>query len=1577
MATADQQVHSKLEASRKELLDLGLRNPLLNYRTLRSRGVEVVEELPSQVFRALVREGKSMTFLPGQEEHERRGDVEQDDGWLYDLPDDRHSDLKLQTRETPKKLEKRLLDTYYTARTYVEEQGVSILYLALGMLNWYEADASQEARRAPLILVPVELERSTARERFHLKHSGGEVGVNLSLVSKMKSDFTLSIPLLSDTEELDVEAYFTEVHQAVRGQSRWFVDAGAVALGFFSFGKFMMYHDLDVSTWPSDAKPDEHPVLRALLLPEGFDEPPPQLTEEDHLDEHLKPTNALQVVDADSTQTLAILDAVQGRNLVIQGPPGTGKSQTITNLIAEAIGRGKTVLFVAEKMAALEVVKRRLDRVGLGVACLELHSHKANKKELLTELRRTFELGSPRVAELESEINLLTQLQARINAYCESVNAPMCMSGITPYDAFGHLLQLRESYPEVTLSRIPLTDVAGWTRDELKRREALVEELQARLAEMGVPRNLAFWGSRRKVVLPTEQGRISEQLEAALRATVALREASAQLSESLGLPIALNIADAEVLTAGARRAIQSPHLHGIQLRTGDWQARRDDLRKLFESGHKLSQLRSRYEKVLIPDAWEQDLLEVRQHLVAYGQKWWRILSGTYRRARARLAGLMREPLPKSTDEQLAIIDAVLEARRHKEVVRQYESLGAGLFGSQWQGERSDWAVLARVAEWVFKLYDDVGEGHVPQGLVDFLAGEPNLNKLKPEVAVLESALAEHRTSVQKVIEAIDLDEDVKFGRGDRLVAQGFVRQEELLGTWLWKLDELNYTAAWNNISETCRAERLEEVVRVAEEWPLAGRLIVAAFRQSYLEILLEHAFEEHAALRTFDRTSHEEVIRKFQQLDNLLLAYNRARLATAHWQRLPQHQAGGQLGVLQREFQKRSRHLPIRQLIAKAGAAVQSIKPVFMMSPLSIANFIPPGGVKFDLVVFDEASQVKPVDAFGATLRARQAVVVGDSKQLPPTSFFDSLIKEEDVDEENVTGDMESVLGLFAAQGAPQRMLRWHYRSRHESLIAVSNQEFYDNRLVVFPSPDADRQQTGLLYRLLPETFYEPGKGTNSQEAEAVAQAVMEHARTHPELTLGVAAFSLRQRQTILDRLERMRREDSTCESFFASHPHEPFFVKNLENVQGDERDCIFISMGYGRTASGFISMNFGPLNRDGGERRLNVLITRARVRCEVFTNLTADDIDLGRTEARGVRSLKTFLSYAQHGRLDVPQLTGRGLGSPFEEVVHAALRSLGYQLTPQVGSAGFFIDLAVVDTQQPGRFLLGIECDGRTYHSARSARDRDRLRQRVLEDLGWRIHRVWSTDWFRNPERELQRVVAAVEEAKLYHRQAVSGRTNPTDDDLTHATVEREERAVVVATSTSEIPPYETARLNISLGFQELHSVPRETLAAWLAEVVAVEAPVHFNEAARRIAETAGVGRVGQRIRAALEVACTYASRAGRVRREGEFLWKPEHEQTYLRDRSALPASSRKLEFVADEEIALAILKAVTDSYGIEATQIPSAACKLLGFSTVSEERRRRVARVIDALVAERKLVEQGGHLKMADSIKPQDIPS
>jgi len=448
-----------------------------------------------------------------------------------------------------------------------------------------------------------------------------------------------------------------------------------------------------------------------------------------------------------------------------------------------------------------------------------------------------------------------------------------------------------------------------------------------------------------------------------------------------------------------------------------------------------------------------------------------------------------------------------------------------------------------------------------------------------------------------------------------------------------------------------------------------------------------------------------------------------------------------------------------------------------------------------------------------------------------------------------------------------------------------------------------------------------------------------------------VAAFSHSQAQVIQDQLELLRRQDPSCEDFFSRHPEEPFFVKNLENVQGDERDVIYISIGYGKREDGLFSMNFGPLNNVGGERRLNVLITRARSRCEVFSNITANDIDLNRTQSLGVIALKTFLKYAETGILDVPRPSGKSADSPFEEAVADELRKLGYTVDHQVGSGGFFIDLAILDEEKRGNYLLGIECDGASYHSARSARDRDRLRQQVLEGLGWKIHRIWSTDWFKNPDRELRRVIESIEVAKTEHLTSNEQPVRPQAMTSSYSSVERLE-GKLDGPQTIEISPYRKSNVWVETGSYELHQVWHKTMANWIRSIVDVESPVHIAEVTKRITEAAGLKRTGRRIREAIKGAASYAASENILRQKGDFLWRTDMEHPQVRDRRNLPAASREIAMIASEEIARALDTVVDASFGIEHESAILEACRLFGLRRVTESTAKVVKKVLDEMI-------------------------
>ena len=1452
----------QIQASRTELLDLGLRNPLLNYRALKSRGVEAVDEMPSAVFDILVHRGREMSFRPRPDDDEdyEPSQPNRDEGG--DTVAGRHTDRYLQTNEPSDRLQTRLLRTYYTANTAIEEQGVNTLFVALGMVEWYESESSDNLRKAPLVLVPVELSRTSARGRFNIGYTGEELGANLSFIEKARVDFGIRVLGLPDEEDLDLDKYFSSVARRTKDIKRWSVDRRSVVLGFFSFSKFLMYRDLDPDNdeWPDGSGPLKSKIVRALYQ-DGFTESASAIGDEDHLDEHLRPEDVHHVVDADSSQAVAIHDANNGRNLVIQGPPGTGKSQTITNIIAEAVGAGKKVLFVSEKMAALEVVKRRLDELHLGDACLELHSHKTAKKVVLDELKRAWDLGKPNVEGMKDDFAALARVRSGLNEYAEAVNSLVGSTGVSPFKAYGELLRIRPSVGGNALPRPEIDGIDSWSRSEFDEKRNAVSNLQDSLKTAGAPRDHIFWGCQLEVALPSDVSAIRGSIDADLVSLDAALDATRALGNALRMDAPEDAGGTEKLVNIAEHVASAPEIHGIDLKASEWRDQRDSIELMRKSGVRLSRLHNEFDSVLTPDAWTADVSDIRHTLDTTGRRRLRILSATYRRAKKHLAMLCRGELPGDLEHQIELAEAILEARRLRETLDRQASVASAALGRLWQEEETGWDEASPAIAWTLNLFEDLDNGKVDPNVVRVLADGPDDSGLTELANRMRAALDSLISCSEGVQDSLQMDREKRFGHPNGLTGLPFEEQQQVLKDWASRMDEIHDITRVNNALAAAESEGLHSIAELAGEWKVAPYLLTTCFEHTRYEHILDRAFAERPALVRFDGRSHESQIRRFGEMDNLVLDHNRRRVAYAHWARLPSNapllrpsssgRGLGQLGIVRREMAKKRRHLPIRRLIAEAGDVIQFIKPVFMMSPMSIATYIEPGSVNFDLVLFDEASQVRPVDALGALMRAEQAVVVGDDRQLPPTSFFDAVTHTDEGDdsEESVTKNMESILGLMRSKGCPSKLLRWHYRSRHESLIALSNREFYENRLVVFPSPDSGKRHVGLQYHHIPDSVYDRGRSrTNRKEAGEVAKAVMEHAREHPELTLGVAAFSVAQMEAILDQLELLRHMYPDFEPFFGAHPEEPFFVKNLENVQGDERDVIFISVGYGRDANGQVTMNFGPLSRDGGERRLNVIITRARRRCHVFTNLRADDINLGDSSSAGVRAFKTFLAYAENGVLpsDMPIASERDVDSPFQREVASRLRSLGYEVHEEVASGGKFVDIGIVDSDRPGRYLLGIECDGAAYHSSRSARDRDRIREQHLKSLGWQLHRIWSTDWFRNPERELSRAAKTIEQAKV---------AQPAERTVeSRAKLEIERSHDPQPAGEHDVAAYELARPNVSLHGYELHELPANYLLDPITEVVRVESPVHVSEVKRRIADAVGVKRIGARIEANLD---------------------------------------------------------------------------------------------------------------------------
>ncbi len=1572
-----------LEESRRELLDLSTRNRLLSMpvESKSARVVNVRDEKSDQVFRMLFGEKKSFAFLPGLEKKAPSSPDQQAGELVPDFDDEeaglpqpdedndeetgearRHIDTKLQTSLTSDGLQRRLLSLYRDAQLVIEEQGVNVLYLALGRLKWFETDKADTPRYAPLVLVPVELRRRSARERFTLSWREEDVQENLSLAAKLKAEFGISLPKFPAEEELVPSQYATTVANAIAGQPRWEVQADAMTLGFFSFAKFLMYRDLDPRNWP-DPQRLLSPILEGLLR-DGFPAADRPFPENGHLDELIPAARLDHVVDADGSQTLAIETVRTGTSVVVQGPPGTGKSQSITNIIATAVLDGKKVLFVAEKLAALEVVKRRLEAAGLGDLCLELHSHKAHKRAVLNEIGRTWQLGRPRGQELEALVPRLDATRVRLNRHAASLHASIGTTGTTPFRIFGALALLGERGRE--LGEIDLVGAETWDVDALVERREILSELAQRIEQMGPPSQHPWRGAERETVLNIDLPRIRLMLDRLHAALPPLRAEAQALAGLLRQPEPPTFGHIEILRRMAAHVGSAPALDPAAFCHEVWHAGLDGLLDVVEHGRAFTVLRAKLVPSVTDAAFDADLTVARASIAAHGRSLFRFLNGDFRRGIAALRSVSRAEPPKNHAERVALLDDLIDARRHLQALLSADETGRQAFGGAWRAENSDWNQLSAIVEWV----GGEGDACVDASFRKTFAELERRESFTGLGAALGEKLGEAWLAATALKDEVALNLAAAFGP-DTLENVPLEILSERLNQWINRLEDLTRWNTWFVRAVRARELGMEVLVGSLESGQLLHTSVNDVFERAYFSRLLREAVRVRPELAQFDGLEHERLIEEFRRIDVERLTLAKYRVLAKHYEGLPARHAGaGATGVLLGELERKRGHRPVRKLLKDAGSVVQTIKPVFMMSPLSVAQFLEPCAVHFDLLVIDEASQVQPVDALGAFARARQHVVVGDSKQLPPTRFFSRLtssddsedqMKEDDLPAAAQAKDVESILGLCCARGLPETMLRWHYRSCHHSLIAVSNREFYEDKLFVVPSPHFAAAGLGLSLRFVEGGTYDRGgSGTNRVEARAVCRAILEHARQHPNESLGVAAFSMRQQQAILDELELIRREQPDVEGFFSAHPHEPFFVKNLENVQGDERDVILISVGYGPDSSGYVAMNFGPLSNEGGERRLNVLISRAKRRCEVFASLRADCIDLARATGRGVRAFKIFLQFAETGRLaTTAQSVGEEM-SPFEEAVRHAVEGLGYEVHPQVGVAGFFVDLGIVDPEKPGRYSLGIECDGAAYHSARSARDRDRLRQAVLEDHGWIIHRIWSTDWFQRPGEQLRKVAAAIEQAKIALTEAHP--TPPRETDVE----EDIERGIDDTEAEALSTPYIEAAFDVPLSTSP-HELPTKQMSQVLFHIVRIEGPIHEDELTTRVRDLWGLGRAGSRIQDAVARGIRSLLVSQRCQREDDCLFLPDAKIPVRNRENARSTSLRKPEFLPLRELRAAIERVVAEHHGARAAEIVHTVSRLLGFKSTSGGLRKTIQDQIELLLAKGVLVEQDALLRIA----------
>uniref|UniRef100_A0A973WVA5 DUF3320 domain-containing protein n=1 Tax=Bradyrhizobium quebecense TaxID=2748629 RepID=A0A973WVA5_9BRAD len=1497
----------RLETWKRNLLDLSLRNKLLNFKDTKSTiaiecpdASRLEDQLASGAkFKLLGRtgildgsDGRDSTLLG-----ERRDDDVRKD-FLLDAMG--RGDLHTSVLET--EVDGRLTDLYRGSKLAFEEGGANVLYLCLGFLKWTPSEGAGPYR-APVVLVPVQLERKSVRSGFRLTLHEDETRFNPTLLQMLKQDFDLAMPefeneLPEDGSGIDVAEIWRSVRRHVKNIKGWEVTE-QVVLATLSFTKYLMWKDLIDRT---DIL-KRNPVVRHLI-----DTPThtyaggsgSSFIVANTIDQIIDPADLFTPLSADSSQIAAVVAAQRGGDFVLFGPPGTGKSQTIANMITNCLAHQKTVLFVSQKTAALEVVRQRMNSIGLGSYCLEVHSTKAQKSSVLEQLASawrerdevTEEHWSSAAGDLKAKRDQLNKLVSALHR--------RRANGMTAYEAFGRVVADRGRLPDIELSW-PVGTVHSPA--ELARMRDTCADIRTALQAVGDPATHPLQGIEQTKWNPAWVQALQQHVDRLQAALIEVKTAAEGLAISVGLEQVITDGLLPQLVKLASVMLHADAADGVLLLTDDALEHVRALSDLADAVRRLEAKRAELSA-------EYDLKATHLDLEELQRDWFEACASNMvmRGSRKKKVRLVLEPycsggVPDDIGRDIVVMQDLAILLREIAMIRPRF---AGI-ERLWRGTATDVARFDSLILWADSMRDVVDavklDDVAPERLLAYVADQLNRDvaRFRPggqarrAFEAMTRAFPAMREAARALGACVGLEEpesiiSVETGWIDKLL--------ERTARWKANVIKAPQWATWQAAAQGARGAGLSPLIDAVEQGRIAGQEITRAFEYSYARWTAEAIVNEDETLSSFLAQKHEATIEGFvaadKKIGDLARQIVKARIGTA----LPTQTNFGadpEWGTLAREINKKAKHIPLRQLFGRIPNVLTKLAPCVMMSPLSIAQYLPADANPFDVVIFDEASQIPVWDAIGAIARGSQVVIVGDPEQLPPTSVGQRGVDDED-DDGSTIQSQQSILDECLASNLPSMRLSWHYRSRHESLIAFSNAKYYRGELMTFPSPVT--RDTAVRYIHVADGVYERGGAkVNRKEAAAVVAEIVRRAKSSSD-SIGVVTFNSEQQRLIENMLDQERRSDPSLEPHFdRNQTREPILVKNIENIQGDERDIIIFSVAVGPDKTGRITAQISSLNGEGGHRRLNVAVTRARRELLVFATLRPEQIDLGRTNAKGVVDFKHFLEFAESGARAIAEAfspTGRGTESPFEDAVMRALQEQGWVVHSQVGVSFFRIDLGVVHPDFPGRYLAGVECDGATYHRSATARDRDRLREMVLTDLGWRIRRIWSTEWWMDAATAMEKLHARLTadlEADRASRAMASTATAapdteiavPTNDDvddgpavssvlaapptvaddraqpLPQPANDRDEvelrryaRGPETSDPSREVPPGTYVKANpedVARPDRESFYEPsyRGHLRRMVDHVISQEAPIYFDVLVERIARAHGFQRSGE----------------------------------------------------------------------------------------------------------------------------------
>ncbi|MDE7348761.1 MAG: DUF4011 domain-containing protein [Clostridia bacterium] len=1492
----------KLAKLTELLLDTGKRNNLINFRDNKSNTLEVVYPDFGTLFHKADGNVVFEVFDP---------QIDVDDF------DDRISEAKLKEKlkdklkyidNYTKKIKKANQILVYNkdvtpikalrgiekrARIAIEETGVNIAYMAFGFVTWHEDNEPDALYDAPILLVPISLSKASSVDPYRIKVNGDDMILNPTFAYKLQSDYKIELPEYDDE---GIDGYLQKIEELV-SKLQWQVSK-VCKIGLFSFLKINMYMDLKDN---ADAVLQNSNVRS--LLGDG---------RAAAFEQKLKEAQ-FNVVDADSSQLKAVEMAKAGESFVLQGPPGTGKSQTITNIIAECMGDGKKVLFVSEKLAALDVVYNKLKQAGLEDFCLQLHSHKANKRDFIQELCRVMRLNKSGVSsKAVEEEDRLNKSHIILDNYVDVLHRPNDVIGKSLYELVEEVCACQSS----TRLDFFVDGIESKGDGYIKTAADLLENYAEYTSSVGYDYKSNPWygyinedGSYQQKFKTKSS---LENLVKKLKNSTILVE---RLSKDYGVNGAINLEQLGLYSKLFALLASSQYVSGELFDKRTFRATAERVVKLRPIADQIKNLEDAVKVNYSQDIFKLDAAHADSVLQKNSGAFSRLFSKEYKGLSGEIKRCAKNG-KASYKDALALTKLLLE---HNAKVAEFAKLEDGVkqkLSSHYDGVNSDWdrldKELAALKDLIAKI-EDFGN------LADICADEYAYDREEM------SALAK---DIDALIASVESEEAVEYFDKDifDIYTASYEDSDKKLNGCLANFDMLDSWIRFIGLLKAMEKNCLTAFIDVAVKEEILPQDLSEVFKKVFYSQWIDLIIQREEFLKVLPRVAHDKTVNIFCEKDVRGFEISKAKIRAALSALRPDLSLvapGSAVANLLNEGGKKRRQKPIRTLLSQIRELAQNLKPCFLMSPLSVSTFLTPD-VKFDLVVFDEASQIFPQDAIGAIYRAKQLIVVGDSKQMPPSNFFTSVVDVEDYEDDEDVKDFESVLDLCSTV-LPQLRLKWHYRSRYESLIEFSNKNFYEADLVTFPSSKIDRDGIGVDFKYVEGGTFDHKTRTNRAEAEYIVDLIFENIEKYPDRSLGVVAFSISQQDLIERLLAKRRLQDASHEEFFAGDKVEPFFVKNLETVQGDERDTIIFSVAYARDKDGKMSQNFGPINKSGGERRLNVAFTRAKLNVQLVASIHGYDVNLKNAASAGARMLRDYLDFAQNGRLDFADTATAQAqfedAFDFEMQVAEFLRNKGYEVDVKIGASAGSVDMGV---KMPGEedYILAVECDGRSYKTAKNTRDRDRLRSSVLQRMGWHYHRVWSVDWIQNPKDEKDRLLKALEEAQK----------QPAFNDS--QSVERfdefEEQRISVDFKFDE---YETANIEYA------KKAGKGDYLKYLRLVLEKEAPLSEELFLKRTIRDFDREKLTDAVWEKFDRLTSRCQSEGIIRKDG-FM--------YLKNRPIslrVPAQGfvREIKYIAPAELARGMYKVICKNITVDRMGLYRMLAKLLGFSKLGDAMVRR----------------------------------